>query len=148
MALNEKQVDELLATARTKIGTPYSEMDCSHFVHKSFEDAGHSYPYQNSATFDDLVRLGYFERVAKSEGGRYNLKAGDVLVFSGHMGIWDPLGCEVLAQKDNPNPECKSLKNNAPFLSSRSGNSRGPDFGVTKWWGGDSSIRGVYRWKK
>ncbi len=148
MALSEKQVDDLLTKARSNIGTPYSQMDCSHFVHKAFDDAGHAYPYRSSATFAQLVGLGYFEEVAKSQGGRYDLLAGDVLVFKGHMGIWDPLGCEVLAQTDNPNPECKSLKNNAPFLSSRSGNMRGPDFGITKWWGGDSGIQGVYRWKK
>jgi hypothetical protein len=71
-----------------------------------------------------------------------------VLVFRSHMGIWDPSGCAVLAQKDNTNAECTNLKNNAPFLSSRSGQQRGPDFGITKWWGGHTGIQGVYRWKK
>jgi cell wall-associated NlpC family hydrolase len=52
--------------------------DCSHLVHKLYEQAGHPYPYASSL---DLYRgTGPFLRV------RY-AHAGDLVVWRGHVGI-------------------------------------------------------------
>ena len=135
--MNPFKKDRVLEQARLLIGTTYDQLDCSHFVHKAFAQAGMVYTYRNSASFasdpDDR-----FESVG------FNLDAGllepgDVIVFNGHMGIWDPDGCIILGG----NEQCKNLKNKAPFLSSRSGGNRGPDYGQLKWWSGDYQ---VFRW--
>lgn len=134
MGLNSKEADEILVNARNYIGTPYTDMDCSHFVWQVFKDSHKDYPYRNTATFDDLVKLGYFEKLDKLT---VPLEA-DLLLFNTHIGIWDPKGCVALVS----NAECKRLHDDAPFLSSRS--SRGPDYGRPGWWG---NVKAICRWK-
>lgn len=54
------------------------ETDCSHLVHKIYENAGFDYPYASS--FELYAGHGNFVRV------RYP-RAGDVIVWPGHVGI-------------------------------------------------------------
>jgi hypothetical protein len=134
MAFGSLEARKVLTEARKLIGTSYADMDCSHFVCHAYTAAGFAYPYAATATFARAAAgpAGPFEQAAGSP------QAADVLLFSGHMGLWDPEGCTVLGS----NAECKRLKNDAPVLSSRSGGLRGPDFGIPKWWGSYQ----VYRW--
>ena len=129
----------ILAKARNMIGQyTYSQMDCSHFVHAVYNAAGLIYPYKSTAEFQTLTNGSN----AKFELVQNNQKqAGDIILMTGHMGIYDPQGCTVLAT----NAECSRLNNNAPFLSSRSSSNRGPDYGQTNWW---SQSFKVYRWKQ
>ncbi len=137
MALSSIETEALLAKARKHIGKPYADMDCSHFVWQSFQDAGKIYPYHNTATFDKLVDLGYFMKLDKS----IQPLDGDLLMFKSHIGFWDSKGCLVIVSDS----ACKASDNKAPFLSSRSGNNRGPSFGKPIWWG---EVKSIYRWNK
>lgn len=139
MSLDKIRAESVLSAARTLIGTPYKDLDCSYFVHKAYAIAGFHYAYQATATFHTLVGK-CFEEVVDMKA----CEAADVLMFSGHMGLWDAQGCKVLEDAKTPNQECIRFKNNLPFLSSRSGGGRGPDFGQMKWFGG---LKKVYRWK-
>lgn len=139
MALNKEQVQSVLAAARSLIGTPYRDLDCSHFVHRAYATAGLHYAYQATETFSSLVGSS-FEEVTDTS----NLKSGDVLMFAKHMGLWDAQGCKVLQDAATPNKECLRFNNHLPFLSSRSGGNRGPDFGKMQWFG---DLKKVYRWK-
>ncbi len=119
--------NSVLTYARSYIGKKtYAQMDCSHFVHAAYHDAGLDYPYTPTAKFATLATGAHakFELVENSEK-----QAGDVILMPGHMGIFDPQGCTVLSN----NVECVRLKKDAPFLSSRTEGNRGPDFGQTKW---------------
>lgn len=135
IVLTSQDRDSILAAARRRIGTPYADLDCSHFVWQSYGDAGFAYDYAPTATFAPS-RAGWQGPFAAVTGA---LQPADVLLFAGHMGLWDPDGCTVLGS----NAECRRLRDQAPVLSSRSGGNRGPDFGVPKWWGAYRT----YRWQ-
>ena len=134
MPITPLQASNVLQCARGLIGKTYSDLDCSHFVCEAYSKAQLDYDYADTSSFAAACagRYGPFKPVI---GDR---QAADVLLFKGHMGLWDPEGCTILGT----NTECKRLKNEAPLLSSRSGGNRGPDFGQPKWWGSFS----VYRW--
>lgn len=142
MPLSKKQQDAVLSAARALIRKKtYADIDCSHYVHQAYATAGLNYPYRDTATFIGLVG-GYFAEVdAEKEG----FEPADVLMFSGHVGLWDPNGCRVLQDAGTPNSECKRFNNEVSFLSSRSGKNRGPDYGMMSWFGG---LKKVYRWSK
>ena len=139
MPLKAEEVKVLLTKARELIGTPYSVLDCSNFVWEAYKNAGLEYKYYNTVNFNKLSGPeGKFELVP----GNIPV-AGDVILFTGHMGIWDPEGCAVLVD----NRQClKFGEKNAPVLSSIWGNDKnhGPDFGKMSWF---SSTYTVYRWK-
>jgi hypothetical protein len=129
--------NKLLTQARKLIGTSYNIIDCSHFVNKAYSTAGMPYPY--SATKDFVKKSNKDFELIGTDLATTSLEPGDVIVFNGHMGLWDPEGCSVLGV----NQQCKRLKNDAPFLSSTTTNNHGPDFGRLNWWTGSYS---VYRW--
>jgi NlpC/P60 family len=129
----------LLSQARSLIGNKYDSLDCSHFVQKAFESAGMKYDYLNSSAFASDMNS-HFKKIGVNLPTS-SLDPGDVIVYNNHMGIWDPEGCTALGA----NQECKRLKSDAPFLSSRSSKNRGPDFGRLSMWTGDYQ---VYRWIK
>lgn len=139
MPLTDAQKESILQNARALIGMKYDQIDCSNFVHRAYAAAKVTYPYRATASFDDLT-IQYFNKLEAS----VTREAADVLMFSGHVGLWDPGGCTVLETAKMPNPQCQSMKNNVPVLSSRSGKNRGPDFGQAKWFG---EVKAVYRWK-
>jgi hypothetical protein len=139
MPLTDDQKKALLSTARALIGTPYAELDCSHFVHQAYATAGLNYSYLNTKAFPTLVGK-IFVEIPLTEA----MAAGDVLMFAGHMGIWDPDGCQVLQDANQVNTQCQQFKNAVPFLSSMSGQNRGPDYGKMNWFG---QLKAVYRWK-
>lgn len=139
MALTKHKQESVLSAARSLIGLKYSDVDCSHFVHRAYETALLIYPYKPTAEFSDLAGT-TFEAVDTSSG---DFMPADILMFAGHMGIWDPQGCKVLQDLGSENIECKRFDNSLPFLSSRSGGNRGPDFGKLSWFG---SLKSVYRW--
>lgn len=151
MPLNTEQSKSVLSNARGLVGTPYSQLDCSHFVYKAYTDAGMIFPYRNTAEFDKLVKEGYFDKLTPKGGGAYDLLAGDLIMFDGHIGIWDPEGCSVVSGSNKPNANCTKFNNNAPLLSSLGGRGsrdpdHGPDFlpvGAFK-----KAIKAVYRWKQ
>lgn len=128
--MNAVSKSEILKQARTLIGTKYNDLDCSHFVHKAYELAGLKYPYQNTATFHLLTN--YFMEVEEAE-------PGDVILYSGHMGLHDPEGCNTMNTK-----ECQKLKGDARILSARSGNNLGVEYGRSAWFG---TVQKIYRWK-
>jgi hypothetical protein len=140
MPLSEEKQKSVLSNARSLIGLKYSDVDCSHFVHRAYEASSLSFPYKPTAQFAELVGK-EFESVDTSAG---DFMGADVLMFDGHMGLWDPKGCSVLQASGSENDQCKQFDNALPFLSSRSGKNRGPDFGMLKWFG---ALKGVYRWK-
>ena len=158
MALTSSELDLILTKARSFKGTPHNELDCSAFVHAVFNAAGLSFPYKSTSAFEDLVGPnGYFELVPGN-----NPQPGDVILFPkqesipGHLGIWDPSGCSALMPNreqerfDNQRRglgsavECERFGNDAPFLSSRHKNNRGPDYARLNHF---SSYYKVYRWK-
>lgn len=140
MPLSDAQQKAVLSVARALIGTKYSDIDCSHFVHRAYATAGLNYPYRSTDSFAGLVGS-YFVEVDTKNG---SWQAGDVLLFSDHVGLWDPRGCQVLQDAGTPDADCKRFKNSLPFLSSRSGGNRGPDYGMLQWFG---DLQAVYRWK-
>lgn len=142
MALPEQQQKAILSAARALIGRKYHELDCSHFVQESYRTAGLTYPYTNTASFGSLVPE-FFAAVPKLDQGEF--QPADILMFGGHMGLWDPEGCRELKQAGTPDAECESASSPMPFLSSRSGDDRGPDFGKVNWFG---ALQAVYRWNK
>lgn len=121
---------EILKKARTLIGTSYKDLDCSHFVHKAYDLAGFKYPYQNTSTFHLLSP--FFEEVQEAE-------PGDVIVYTGHMGLYDPEGCNTMSTK-----ECAKVKGDARVLSARSGNNLGVEYGRSVWFG---EVKKIYRWR-
>jgi hypothetical protein len=142
MSLSEVQKSAVLSAARALIGTPYSDLDCSHFVNRAYSIAGLYFPYQATATFNNLVGSFFDVVVAKSSA---DYEAADVLMFTGHVGLWDPDGCQILQKSKAPDAVCADFKNQVPFLSSRSGGNLGPEFGKLNWFGG--GVKQVYRWK-
>jgi hypothetical protein len=136
MAISEKESEELLVNARKHIGKSYADIDCSHFVWQSFKDAGKEYPYRSTAQFDDLVSMGYFLKL----DSKTTPVIGDVLMYKGHVGFWDPEGCSILVTND----VCKSLGSEASVLSSRSGKNKGPSYGKPAWF---NELKAIYRWK-
>lgn len=136
MLLTSGQADLVLSEARKLIGKSYADLDCSHFVNEAYAKAKLAYEYAATAVFvrNQAGPDGPFQAVAA--GGP---QPADVLLFPSHMGLWDPQGCQLLGT----NAECKRLNNKAPFLSSRSTDNRGPDFGVPSWFGSYK----LYRWK-
>ena len=157
MALTSSELDLILTKARSFKGTPHNELDCSAFVHAVFNAAGLKFPYKSTSAFPELVGPnGYFELVPGNTP-----QPGDVILFPkqesipGHLGIWDPSGCSALMPNreqerfDNQRRglgsavECERLGNDAPFLSSRYRNNRGPDYAQLKHFKGPYT---VYRW--
>lgn len=136
MALTERESDELLGDARKHIGKSYADIDCSHFVWQSFKDAGKEYPYRSTSSFDQLVEMGYFIKLDKN----IEPQKGDVLMYNGHVGFWDPLGCSILVTND----VCKQWGTEASVLSSRSGKNKGPSYAKPSWFNG---LKAIYRWK-
>jgi hypothetical protein len=56
----------------------YSERDCSHPVHATYERAGFAYPYASSS--DIYVGIEGFRRIVRPQ-------PGDLVVWRGHVGI-------------------------------------------------------------
>lgn len=104
------------------LGTPYKYagdskkgIDCSHFVHRAYSEAGLEYPYCPTSGFSSAPT---FTKVVSPE-------AGDVVLFSGHMGL------------HNPSPPTAGRT----LLSAAS--STGVSYGEPKWFG---KVTGYYRW--
>ena len=56
-----------------------TETDCSRFTQQIFERAGMYYPYANTPSFECLS---VFKEIPRDQG-----KAGDVVLYRGHIGI-------------------------------------------------------------
>jgi hypothetical protein len=139
--------NKVISLARTFIGIPHSTLDCSNAVWAAYSNAGMKYSYKASWQIKPTSPPQNFKWIGKNLPPS-QLQPADMIVFGSHMGIWDPDGCKTIGT----NAECKNLKNNAPFLSSRGGdtdkngkvNDRGQDYGRLEWWGSYN----VYRWIK
>lgn len=127
MSLDRKNV---VSEAKTWIGTPYQEggtkkgdnggVDCSHLVHLVYGAVGCDYPYTPTAAFPPL---GYFTQLDESE-----VEDGDVVLFSGHMGILVEEGDnDLISAQGSP---------------SKKGVVR---FGQSSWFG---AAKGYYRWAR
>ena len=135
---------DIVMKAREFIGTPYSDLDCSNFVHKAYAAAGLSYPYRNTATFQTLTH--YFRELKAEELP----EAGDVVLYAAHMGIYDPDGCDATATN-----ECKRLqeipkfKDNVRILSARGRpgyeKSIGVEYGPSAFFGTNQKY---FRWRE
>jgi cell wall-associated NlpC family hydrolase len=67
------------------IGIPYARnpnegIDCSHFVHEVYQEAGLPYPYAETGKFEQKAGS-YFEKVTTPA-------EGDIVLYEGHMGIY------------------------------------------------------------
>jgi cell wall-associated NlpC family hydrolase len=130
----------LLEKARAYIGTPYSKLDCSHFVHDAYKDAGLEFPYSDTKHYDTLLVGKYFRKLDKAE----EPKPGDLVLFSGHVGIYDPDGCSTVHTT-----ECKRLSKQSDsmrLLSARGSGKPtdvGVEYGQISWWSGGRYLRWV-----
>jgi hypothetical protein len=82
MPLSDAQRNQILTAARALIGTKYSDIDCSHFVHRAYATAALNYPYRSTDSFDGLVGSYFVEVDSKKDA----LQAADVLMFSVNIG--------------------------------------------------------------
>ena len=139
MGLSADLQKKLLSNARSLIGQPYDTLPCNEFVHKAFLLTGLKYEKKKTTDFPNLKDKTFVEVDFKKKSVNV-LEPGDIILFQGHMGIWDPQGCTYLPE----NKECGRFKGDLPFLSSRTANNRGPDFGKIDWFG---KVKAVYRWK-
>lgn len=122
--------DSIVSEAKTWIGTPYQEggtkkgstggVDCSHLVHLVYSAVDNNYPYTPTGNFPPA---GYFTQVDVS-----NVEDGDVVLFSGHMGI--------LAEEGDNNLI------SAQGSPTKKGTVR---FGQSVWFG---AVKGYYRWAR
>ena len=117
ISLQEGQ--KIVKEATTWLGVPYDPkgdsragIDCSHLVWRVYDGAGFPYPYRHTPAFPPK---GKFGKVAIPQ-------EGDVVLFSGHMGIYT----------------------NKKVISAQSGEGRVME-GELKWFG---KIKGYYRYDK
>ena len=82
--LSQDRRQEILEAAHNHLGTPYhwgwessKGLDCSHFVHRAYQEAGFKYPY--TTTHGDWQKAGF--EVTNTP------KPGDLILWDGHMGI-------------------------------------------------------------
>ena len=129
---------KILDAARALVGTAYSSLDCSNFVHQVYDKAGLKYTYCATKSFPAGTGKSsmFLELLDNTE-----ILAGDVVLFPGHMGIWDPEGCRVI----ETSRECKRFEDQAPVLSSRSGKNLGVEYGKVEFF--TKKGYSVYRWK-
>jgi len=125
---------DILARARALRGIPYADLDCSHFVHRAYEEAQCKYPYQSTKSFAEKTKEYFVEEALPA--------AGDVVLYSGHMGIYDPQGCQVLKSDQ----VCRQLNDDAPILSARSGGNMGVAYGRSSWFETGKKPK-YFRWK-
>jgi cell wall-associated NlpC family hydrolase len=124
----------ILKAARALIGTAYDELDCSHLVHKAYAEAGLTFPYTRTADYDAVLVGSYFAPTSADE-----LKPGDLLLYSGHVGIYDPDGCTIVNTA-----ECSKLGGkDMRVLSARSGKNLGTEYGRSSWFG---KVRTHLKW--
>jgi len=123
---------KILESARKLIGTKYSELDCSHMVHKVYGEAGLTYDYMTTELLNGPLSERYFK--STNEG-----RPGDLVLYSAHVGIYDPDGCD--AQRTS---ECERVKSDMRVLSSRSGAGLGVEYGRSNWFGKARYLR----WKE
>jgi cell wall-associated NlpC family hydrolase len=121
--LTPDEGEKVIIAGEAWIGTPYQYggnsregIDCSHFVYNAYLDAGFSYEYLSTSTFPSSP---HFEKVETPQ-------AGDVVLFNGHMGIYNP----------HPSEAGKTILN---------AGSKGVGYGRPSWYG---TIVGYYRYKK
>lgn len=146
----------ILEAARKKIGTPYASLDCSHFVNEAYRTAGYDYTYKATASFVDVpskMENPNGKNLGTAADGKFlevhatDVQDGDVLLFPGHMGIWDSQGCQALIN-DPGKKDCKEcytgkkVATDRQFLSART--SVGTNYGKTSWFG-KGKYR-VFRW--
>ncbi|NOT26819.1 MAG: hypothetical protein HOP16_12035 [Acidobacteria bacterium] len=100
-------------------------------VHKAYESAELKYAYMSTEVLRLEVTNGsVFKRV---EG---DPKPGDLVLYPGHVGIYDPDGCADIATA-----ECKKLDSDARILSARSGKNLGVEYGRSAWFGTPTCLR-------
>lgn len=83
------QGQELIDLAKNKYaGTPYAQMDCSHFVNSAYSAYGLKYPYVNVAGWPP--KGGYFAKVNEGKQPGDVRVLYDVKLGVHHMGLYDP----------------------------------------------------------
>ena len=94
-------VGALLATARSKLGCPYvygskgpNSFDCSGFVYWCLNNTGVTQSYITSSGW---AGVGKYTRISSY----YDLRAGDIIVVSGHVGIISTDGYIIDASSSN-----------------------------------------------
>lgn len=100
------------------VGKSYSEIDCSHLVHKAFADSGKVYPYTATQNWPPKE----FEKVDSPT-------AGDVILFDGHIGIYVAPG-KFFGSQTSTGPKEATFGDKDPY------------------WGTVKKVRGYYRWRK
>lgn len=110
---NGSGVNSLLSVARSKLGRPYvwgakgpNSFDCSGFVYWCLNQVGVKQSYLTSAGWRNVGRYTKITRFS-------NLKAGDIIVVRGHMGI---------------------VSGNGRVIDASSSNGRIVERGLTSWW--------------
>ena len=84
--LTPEETDKVIKTGESWIGVPYlyggnsrEGIDCSHFVHRAYAEAGFNYEYRNTGSFPTSPNF-----VQTTD-----VRTADVALFSGHMGIYN-----------------------------------------------------------
>lgn len=95
------EVANLLSVARSKIGSPYvwgakgsGSFDCSGFVYWVLNQCGVSQSYITSSGWQSVGR---YTRISNYS----DLRAGDIIVVSGHVGFVSTGGCVIDASSSN-----------------------------------------------
>ena len=82
--------------------------DCSHFVHSIFEKTGLTFEYQATGLFHCTRQ---FDEISRNE-----LKAGDLVVYGGHVGIYTGNDEVLSATVGGPNKRSMLDPSNPQFL--------------------------------
>ena len=117
----------ILKQARLLIGTSYDKLDCSHMVWTAYKTAGYEFPYTSTSAYPAVLVGTYFVEITEAE-----LKPGDLILYSGHVGIYDPDGCSIVNTA-----QCQGQKDASEMrvLSARSGKNLGTEYGRSSWFG-------------
>ncbi len=118
---------KILTAARALIGKKYDELDCSHMVWNAYKAAGYDFPYSSTSSYESILIDVYFIAIEEKD-----LNPADLILYAGHVGIYDPDGCTVVNTA-----QCQAQKDNTDMriLSARSGKNLGTEYGRSTWFG-------------
>ena len=108
-AESKAMIQKLISVAKSKLGYPYvlggkgpNVFDCSGFVYWSLNNAGYSIKYMTSSTWGSLTT---YTKISSMK----DLRAGDIICFSGHVGI--SLGDDMMIDASSSDGVIRIAKN-------------------------------------
>lgn len=108
-AEGKAQIQKLISVAKSKLGYPYvlggkgpKVFDCSGFVYWALNNSGYSIKYMTSSTWGSLNT---YTKINSMK----DLRAGDIICFSGHVGI--SLGDDMMIDASSSDGVIRIAKN-------------------------------------